>query len=319
MKRFKSNSYKRYYIVSLLALLAMVLVAIINYSDKKVYKVYIEDRLVGITAESPEAIERTYNEVKAKKYAQGSDIIRQDISITTESIQKNQQLVSKDELAKRLYVELEEEQHTVETIVIPGKVLTKQLPMETIYVEDADLYVGESKVLVEGKQETREITVCKSIDGNGNTTQKIMKNEVIEADVPRVIAIGTKEKPAYITPVEDYVFTSSYGPRWGRTHEGIDLAVPTGTSVFASADGVVIQSGWNGGYGISVYVDHGNGIITRYGHLSQAYAQVGRKVKQGEIIGLSGNTGNSTGPHLHFEIRIGDVSVNPANYVEIEY
>ena len=319
MKRFKSNSYKRYYITGLVALLAIVIVAIGNYSDKRVYKVYIEDRLVGITAESPETIERTYNEVKAKKYAQGSDIIQQDISISTESIVNNQQLVTKEELAQRLYVELEEEPLAVETIVIPGKVVVHQFPMETIYVESSDLYIGESEVLVEGKQGTREITVHKTIHENGQTSQRITNNKIVEDDIPRIIAIGIKEKPAYLTPVENYEFTSSYGPRWGRAHEGVDLAVPTGTVVASAADGVVIQSGWNGGYGISIYVDHGNGIISRYGHLSQAYAQVGREVKQGETIGLSGNTGNSTGPHLHFEIRIGDVAVNPANYVDIEY
>ena len=174
-------------------------------------------------------------------------------------------------------------------------------------------------MLVEGKQETREITVHKTIDENGQTSQKITDNKIIEDDIPRVVALGVKEKPAYLMPVENYQLTSSYGPRWGRAHEGIDLAVSTGTVVVSTADGVVVQSGWNGGYGISIYVDHGNGIISRYGHLSQAYAQVGREVKQGETIGLSGNTGNSTGPHLHFEIRIGDVAVNPANYVEVEY
>ncbi len=317
MFRFKSNSYKRYYITGLVALLALVVVAISNYADKRVYKVYIEDRLVGITAESPENIERTYNEVKAKKYAQGSDIIRQDINISSDSIMDNQQLVTREELAKRFYVELEEE-NLVVTMVIPNRTLKKQLPMETIYVEDSSLYIGETKVLVEGQPELREITVEKFIDANGNTSQSFSESRVVKEDVPRLISIGTKEKPAYIMPVEDYVFTSSYGPRWGRAHEGIDLAVSTGTEVSAAAEGVVIQSGWNGGYGISIYVDHGNGIITRYGHLSQAYAQVGRKVKQGEIIGLSGNTGNSTGPHLHFEIRIGDESVNPENYVDVE-
>ncbi|MBE5954642.1 MAG: hypothetical protein E7257_10915 [Lachnospiraceae bacterium] len=318
MSRFKSNSYKRYYITGLVALLTLVIVAISNYAEKRVYKVYIEDRLVGITAESPEIIERTYNEVKAKKYAQGADIIRQDINISSDSIMDNQQLVTREELARRFYVELEEET-AVATMVIPNRTLKKQLPMETIYVEDSSLYIGESKVLVEGQPEIREITVEKYIDANGNTNQSFSESRVIEEDVPRVIAIGTKKKPAYIIPVGDYEFSSPYGPRWGRTHEGIDLAVSTGTEVWAAAEGVVIQSGWNGGYGISIYVDHGNGIITRYGHLSQAYAQVGRKVKQGEVIGLSGNTGNSTGPHLHFEIRIGDVSVNPANYVDIEY
>jgi len=319
MMQFKSNSYKRNYIIALVGLLILVILAICNYSDKRVYKVYMEDRLVGVTAESPEIIEKTYNEVKAKKYAQGAQIINEDISISVDKIVDNQQLVSKDELARRFYAQLEEEETVAAVTMIPGKNLQKELPVETIYVEDTSLYIGESKVLVEGKSQTKEITVVNTVSSDGEVSQRIMGDKVVEDGVPRVVAIGTKEKPAYMMPVEDYVFTSSFGPRWGRTHEGIDLAVPTGTVVAAAADGVVIQSGENGGYGISIYVDHGNGIITRYGHLSQAYAQVGRTVKQGETIGLSGNTGNSTGPHLHFEIRIGDVAVNPASYVEIEY
>ncbi len=319
MKEFKNHSYKRYYITALVGLLTVVVMAIINYSDKRVYKVYMEDRLVGITAESPEAIEKTYNEVKAKKYAQGADVINEDISISSDKLAVNQQLVSKDELAKRFYAQLEEEEVVSVVTLIPGRTIKKELPMETIYVEDSTLYVGESKVLVEGEPQTREITVVNTVSANGDTSQRIMENEIVEDAVPRIIAVGTMERPAYIMPVQDYVFTSPFGQRWGRAHEGVDLAVPTGTVVAAAADGVVIQSGENGGYGISIYVDHGNGIITRYGHLSQAYAQVGRKVKQGETIGLSGNTGNSTGPHLHFEIRIGDVAVNPANYVDIEY
>lgn len=319
MMRFKSNSYKRYYIMGLVALLILVILAILNYGDKRIYKVYMEDRLVGITAESPEIIEKTYNEVKARKYAQGADIIKEDISISSDKITDNQQLVSRDELARRFYAQLEEEETVAAITLIPGNTLQKELPVETIYVEDSTLYIGESKVLVEGRSQTKEITVVNTVSSDGETSQRILGDKVIEDGVPRVVAVGTKEKPAYIMPVEDYVFSSPFGQRWGRAHEGIDLAVPTGTVVAAAADGVVIQSGENGGYGISIYVDHGNGIVTRYGHLSQAYAQVGREVKQGETIGLSGNTGNSTGPHLHFEIRIGDVAVNPASYVEIQY
>lgn len=319
MMQFKSNSYKRYYIIGLVGLLILVILAIFIYSDKRVYKVYMEDRLVGITTESPEIIEKTYNEVKARKYAQGADIIKEDISISEDEIGDNQQLVSKDELARRFYAQLEEEEETVAAItMIPGKTIRKELPVETIYVDDSTLFVGESKVLVEGRSQTKEITVVNTVSSDGETSQRILEDRVVEDGVPRIVAVGTKEKPAYMMPVEGYVFTSPFGQRWGRAHEGIDLAVPTGTVVAAAADGVVIQSGENGGYGISIYVDHGNGIITRYGHLSQAYAQVGREVKQGETIGLSGNTGNSTGPHLHFEIRIGDVAVNPANYVEIQ-
>ncbi len=319
MREFKSNSYKRYYIAGLAALLVMVIIGICGYLDKRVYKVYIQNRLVGITSESPEVIEKTYNQVKAKRYAQGADIIKEDIKITEESMGSNQQLVDREELAKRLYVELSEPELAIVTNMTPGKIVEKQFPMETIYVEDSALYVGESRVLSEGREETRKFVVKNVWREDGSSSQLIVENVVEEADQPRVIAIGVKERPAYIVPVDDYVLTSCFGPRWGREHQGVDLAVASGTQVHAAADGVIVQSGWNGGYGISIYVDHGNGIITRYGHLSQAYAQVGRQVKQGEVIGLSGNTGNSTGPHLHFEIRIGDVAVNPESYIDIEY
>lgn len=321
MKRISKNSYKRkdYYITSLVALLTLVIFAISNYTDKRVYKVYIENRLVGVTAESPEVIEMTYNEVKAKKYAQGSDIIEEDITISEESIVTNQQLVDQDELAKRFYVELGE-QDTVEAVkIIDNKIIEKTYSKGVEYVDDSNLYIGESKVIQQGNSGRRQVTIQRLVDIDGEAKEEVVENVILEEAKPKVIAVGIKEKPIYMVPVDEYRITSSYGPRWGRTHQGIDLAVSTGTPVASAADGVIIQSGWNGGYGISIYVDHGNGVITRYGHLSQAYAQVGRNVKQGEVIGLSGNTGNSTGPHLHFEIRIGDQAVNPTGYMEFDY
>lgn len=321
MKKFMKNSYKRkrYYVIYLMGLLTLLVAVIYSLREKRVYKVYIDDRLVGVTAESPEVIEKTYNEVKAKRYAQGAEIIEEEISITEQEITTNIQLVDEDELARRLYVELDEEEPVAALNLVQGKIIHREYPMETIYVEDSSLYVGESRVINEGEMGTQKITLQRVFDEEGNVHENIIDNEIIEEPHPKVIAVGVKEKPNYILPVEDYELTSPFGPRWGTNHYGVDLAVPTGTQVAAAADGVVIQSGWNGGYGISVYVDHGNGIITRYGHLSQAYAQVGRSVSQGEILGLSGSTGNSTGPHLHFEIRIGEVAVNPENYVEIEY
>ena len=105
--------------------------------------------------------------------------------------------------------------------------------------------------------------------------------------------------------------SSNYGLRWGRTHHGIDLAVPIGTTVRAAAAGKVIFSGTQSGYGRLVIIDHGNGITTRYGHNSKLLVSVGQWVEAGERIALSGNTGNSTGPHLHLEIRINGSSVDP--------
>jgi murein DD-endopeptidase MepM/ murein hydrolase activator NlpD len=111
------------------------------------------------------------------------------------------------------------------------------------------------------------------------------------------------------------VVTSGFGWRWGRMHEGIDIAVGSGTPVVAAASGIVIVSGWMGGYGNLVVVDHGNGLATAYGHNTSVTVSVGQSVSQGQLIAYSGNTGNSTGPHVHFEIRVGGVAVDPFGYL----
>lgn len=109
--------------------------------------------------------------------------------------------------------------------------------------------------------------------------------------------------------------TSGFGPRWGRMHEGIDIAVPTGTPVGASAPGTVIYAGWLGGYGNLVVVDHGNGLSTAYAHNSSLLLGVGASVGTGTTVALSGNTGNSSGPHVHFEVRVGGSAVDPLGYL----
>lgn len=107
----------------------------------------------------------------------------------------------------------------------------------------------------------------------------------------------------YIWPVSGPI-TSGFGWRWGRLHAGLDFGVPVGTPVVAAADGVVTYAGWiEGGYGNLVEIQHSDGAITRYGHNSKVFAKVGQKVRQGQVIANSGNTGRSTGPHIHFEIR----------------
>jgi murein DD-endopeptidase MepM/ murein hydrolase activator NlpD len=112
--------------------------------------------------------------------------------------------------------------------------------------------------------------------------------------------------------------SSRYGLRWGGSdfHPGIDIAADIGTPIVATADGVVIESGWNsGGYGYMVDVDHGNGIVTRYGHNSQLAVSVGTTVKKGQVIAYMGSTGFSTGPHLHYEVRVNGKAVNPDRYL----
>jgi murein DD-endopeptidase MepM/ murein hydrolase activator NlpD len=117
-----------------------------------------------------------------------------------------------------------------------------------------------------------------------------------------------------VWPVDGPV-TSGFGMRWGRMHEGIDIAVPTGTAVRASASGTVIHSGWLGGYGNLVVIDHGNGLATAYAHNSSLLVSVGQGVTQGETVSLAGSTGNSSGPHVHFEVRVNGVAVDPLLYL----
>jgi murein DD-endopeptidase MepM/ murein hydrolase activator NlpD len=98
-------------------------------------------------------------------------------------------------------------------------------------------------------------------------------------------------------------------------HKGQDIAAPIGTPVIATADGTVVIAGWLRGYGWVVYIDHGNGISTRYGHLSRIDVTVGQSIKRGEQLGLVGSTGRSTGPHLHYEVRINGQPVSPLLYL----
>lgn len=120
----------------------------------------------------------------------------------------------------------------------------------------------------------------------------------------------------YIWPTQG-VFSSGYGWRWGRMHKGIDLANSTGTPIVAAKEGRVTFAGWHeGGYGYLVEISHANGSITRYGHNSRLLVGQGQEVRQGEVISHMGSTGNSTGPHLHFEIIAPGVgAMNPLSYL----
>jgi murein DD-endopeptidase MepM/ murein hydrolase activator NlpD len=128
------------------------------------------------------------------------------------------------------------------------------------------------------------------------------------------VGSGAVSAAGLIWPVNGTV-VSGFGMRWGRMHEGIDISASTGTPIAAAAAGTVIHSGWLGGYGNLVVVDHGNGLATAYAHASVLVAGVGQSVSQGETVSLVGSTGNSSGPHLHFEVRVNGAAVDPLLYL----
>jgi murein DD-endopeptidase MepM/ murein hydrolase activator NlpD len=125
---------------------------------------------------------------------------------------------------------------------------------------------------------------------------------------------GERSAAGFIWPC-DGVVVSGFGMRWGRTHEGIDIGCAYGTPNRAAAAGTVIYAGWLGGYGNLVVVDHGNGLSTAYAHASSILVSVGQSVSQGQTVSLVGSTGHSSGPHLHFEVRLNGVAVDPLPYL----
>lgn len=133
--------------------------------------------------------------------------------------------------------------------------------------------------------------------------------------------VGTTSAPGALAWPVSGTITSPFGYRRNpfgggmEFHQGLDIAAPMGTTITAAASGTVISAGWYGGYGNYILVDHGGGMATGYGHCSQIFVSVGQQVQKGQAIGAVGSTGASTGPHLHFEVRIGGKPVDPAAYL----
>ncbi|MGA0539119.1 DUF5930 domain-containing protein [Neotabrizicola sp. VNH66] len=160
--------------------------------------------------------------------------------------------------------------------------------------------------------------------GGALTPEEIRANAILksmeEMDLYRIAAF----KAPFALPVTSNAvrWTSSFGRRndplgaGSRMHEGTDIAGPYGTPIYATADGVVIHAGWQSGYGRLIKIQHAFGVETRYAHLSQIRVEVGQKVSRGDRIGDMGNSGRSTGTHLHYEVRIGGTAVNPMNFIK---
>lgn len=199
---------------------------------------------------------------------------------------------------------------------------TESIPYETITRENDELDQTYCATIQEGSEGEAVVTAeIQTVDGqeHGRTIveRTVLSNatdEIIEVGT-RNVGIGTGE---FMVPLSSYTFTSGFKWRWGKLHSGVDLAVDEGTPVYAADNGKVIVAEDSGnGYGNYIILDHQNGYKTLYGHNSELLVSVGDIVAKGDKIALSGNTGNSTGPHLHFEIHVGDEKVDPQQYVAL--
>lgn len=141
-------------------------------------------------------------------------------------------------------------------------------------------------------------------------------NEILASmDRINLYRLAAEKAPFDIPVKSNFRFTSGFGPRWGRLHAGTDFAGPIGTPIYATADGVVTHASWSSGYGRLIKIRHDFGIETRYAHLNAMRVTVGQRVSRGDRIGDMGNSGRSTGPHLHYEVRVGGKPVNPMTYI----
>ncbi|MBD9525484.1 M23 family metallopeptidase [Paracoccus sp. PAR01] len=142
------------------------------------------------------------------------------------------------------------------------------------------------------------------------------KEIMVTLDKMNSYRIAVEKMPLAMPVKSAFRYTSPFGRRWGRAHEGIDMAGPVGTPIYATADGVVIHAGRMGAYGNLIKIQHEMGVETRFGHLSKIKVKVGQKVSRGALIGAMGNTGRSTGPHLHYEVRVKGRAMNPMSFIK---
>ena len=196
-------------------------------------------------------------------------------------------------------------------------------------------YESERAELEERIEEANQLIVQLEEEIQTNTElflEVVAQEEALEADIQQMIADFERQEAAknikstgtYIWPLPGYTpGTRTYGYRmhpilgYMRFHSGQDIGAPSGTSIIAADSGVVSYCGWNGGYGNCVMINHGGGRVTLYAHMSAYNCSYGQTVTQGDTIGYVGSTGMSTGPHLHFEVRINGATVDPMQYFSI--
>ncbi len=217
-------------------------------------------------------------------------------------------------------VTVEREEPLVRDRQVFTEVRQEYTPFEVSYLDDPELMIGEYEVETPGKAGVK--TVTSTVERVATFEQNRIVEEEIYNRAPEnaIVRRGTAETPGVAWPLKGPI-TSPFGERtWANGftefHRGIDIAAPTGTPVKAAKSGIVTYAAKMGSYGNVVFIDHGDGFSTRYAHLSAFKCEVGDEVRMGDVIGLVGSTGNSTGPHLHFETLIDESPKNPMHFLK---
>nr|WP_275695638.1 peptidoglycan DD-metalloendopeptidase family protein [Fredinandcohnia sp. SECRCQ15] len=229
--------------------------------------------------------------------------------LTEESVLQIDQEVNVTAYKPLLTVTVKKEESKKETIAYKTEVK-----------EDSNMYKGDNKVTQEGQEGEKVVNYNVELV-NGQVSKRTATSEnIIKEPVNHVVVKGTKVVPSRGTgslswPAVGGYISSKQGYRWGRLHKGIDIARPSNHTIKAADNGTVIFAGYDGSFGNKIMIDHNNGIVTLYAHMSSLDVHSGQTVSQGQAIGVMGATGNSTGVHLHFEVYKNGSLQNPLSYL----
>ena len=323
--KFYTKEFLKFFNITIIAL--GIIIAIIFIKYKPMYKVSISGEELGYV-ENKQALEETLKE----EITESSNKTIEDISLNEEP-EYELRLVSRTENTEEKEVVQELKEETTVTYKYYEIAVQENVVEKVNTSEEAEELVNEIKEENDSKEINLSIVEKYTQNEEEANTSDL---EVAKANVQETVQTAIQEikqqkeeeerwnaLPSIngiklaVTPIEGRI-TSRYGVSSSirkSTHTGLDISAVTGTAIKVVADGTVISAGYSGSYGYLVKVDHGNGVETWYAHTSKMYVKKGDTVKAGDVIAAVGSTGNSTGPHLHLEIRVNGKTVNPQNYL----
>lgn len=309
-------------LLSLITILTLLIIAIVFFFYKPIYSVSLNGQFIGYSKDKSE-LQSKINEYIKKGDGENVAFVQVDSLPEYKMCLLKKDIITNDEEIFEIVKRTGTTYYKYYAITLNSE--------EKYYIsnfEDAEAIVNELK-----QKKSDNIDKIGVIEKYETTKKEFTQKEIVISKLyeepKKTVTVATTQKANYkstssnrrtalgisfVKPTSG-VITSRYGARSGRTHTGIDIGAPAGSSIKAAASGTVTCSGWRGGYGYMVVISHGNGVETYYAHCSSLIASVGQKVSQGELIARVGSTGNSSGNHLHFEVRVRGVAQNPQNYV----
>ena len=263
--------------------------------------------------------------IKTHTVAKGESFwtVAKNHGVTVSELQKLNPDVNPDRLKIGQVLNLTWLEPLINVVVVKEVTVEESIAYATEYKETANLYRGETQVVKKGtngkKMVTYEVKETSGAVVEKTTLNEIVISEPVSAVVnkgTKAVALSSRSGDGILNWPMSGKITSPYGTRSSGFHSGIDIGGKIGRSVYSAAGGKVVLASWYYAYGNCILIDHGNGMKTRYAHLSAYKVKVGDTVERGQLIGLCGNTGRSTGPHLHFEVIVNGSTKNPINYLK---